>query len=607
MTIDGSGKTITWKDPYNGTLFEVANGASLTLKDVTIDGGNEYTFYNDTTTVADGQNWYTRFVDVGMEDKAINADVIVNAGNLTLGGGTVIQNVTIAYNGENGKTENTPAGGYILKYNESLAVIKSNGGEVSLSGAKINGNAGVILNARNAKSTMNGATIEGNMGCGREGGIIIANGGTMTIDKNTSLSSNKAMARSATVLGVINGAKVTFSGTMNGNKQIGVGSNTAGAIVVLEGASQFVMDGGSISNNVGGRAGAIASRWVDDTHSDTSIILDSGTISGNTATNDSWNGASIFLRSSAEINEGMLIDGIIEVNQAPAELHITGGTLNGSLIVDDTNLPVEITGGTFSEKPADDLIGAGYIALPSDSGSGYTIVELKNSASIHVAPASLDFGSKEYGYASVDTQELTVTNDGSVTVKVAMPTDASYEFDAGNVSCELESGESVTFSVRPIIGLGVGLHKVDVKIRADYEGVDPTNSSTVPAYIESAPVTLLFEVKAISVPNVTPKPSGGGYSGPDVWYIGGNTFGTSTNQVPTSVEIDQVPVSFTMNGSQIVVGCVDPNANWVKVSWGSTTNTVFFTPDASVVCTQVGIPKTGDMSFWAAVAAFFGF
>ena len=354
VTIDGGGNTITWADTYNGTLFEVENGASLILKNVTIDGENEFTFYNDTTTVEDGKNWYTRFVDVGTEDKAINADVIVNNGNLTLGEGTVIQNVTIASTGDNGKTANTGTGGYYLMYNDDLSVIKSNGGQVSLNGAKITGNAGLILNAINAETTIAGATIDSNMGCGNKGGIIIANNGTMTIDQNTSISSNKAMARSATILGVINGAEVEFSGTMDGNKHLGVGSNTAGAIVVLEGASQFIMNDGSISNNVGGRAGAIASRWVGGSygqHEEESIILNSGTIAGNTTTNDSWNGASIFLRSPAQINEGIDVDGDIAVNAAPGELEITGGTFNGSLSATD-GLSVEISGGIFSEDPS---------------------------------------------------------------------------------------------------------------------------------------------------------------------------------------------------------------------------------------------------------------
>jgi len=101
--------------------------------------------------------------------------------------------------------------------------------------------------------------------------------------------------------------------------------------------------------------------------------------------------------------------------------------------------------------------------------------------------------------------------------------------------------------------------------------------------------------------------SGSGYYGPDVWYIGGNTFGTNTNQVPTSVEIDQVPVSFTMNGSQITVDCIQPGSGWVTVRWGSVSNYRSFTPDANAYCAQAVIPKTGGMSIWAAIAQFLGF
>ncbi|MBR2329191.1 MAG: hypothetical protein IKA58_04835, partial [Clostridia bacterium] len=86
-----------------------------------------------------------------------------------------------------------------------------------------------------------------------------------------------------------------------------------------------------------------------------------------------------------------------------------------------------------------------------------------------------------------------------------------------------------------------------------------------------------------------------------------NTFGVTTNQVPTSVEIDNVPVSFTMNGNQITVGCIQPGSDWVTVRWGSVSNQRSFTPDANAYCTQTVIPKTGDVSFWAAIAEFFGF
>jgi len=358
ITLDGDGHTITWADGYNGTLINVESGVSLEMKNVTIDGENAFTFYDDTTTVENDQNWYTRFVNVGEEDKAVNADVIVNAGNLTLGEGTKIQNVTIASDHADGKTENTETG-YILKYNQDLALIKSNGGMVNLNGASITGNAGLILNAVKAETAMTGATINGNMGAGNKGGIIIANGGTMSIN-NTSICGNKAMARSATILGVINGAEVEMKGNsrIDNNKQIGVGSNTAGAMIVLEGASQFVMDGGSISDNVGGRAGAIASRWVGGSygqHEEDSFVLNAGTIAGNTASNDSWNGASVFLRSPTTIGEGMKIDGIIAVDAGdiPGELSITGGQISGELKITKSTGSASITGGTFDYDPAE--------------------------------------------------------------------------------------------------------------------------------------------------------------------------------------------------------------------------------------------------------------
>ncbi len=380
VIIEGDGKTITWADGYNGTIFNVESGVSVTLKDLTIDGENSFTFYDDTTTVENGQNWYTRFVDVGEEDKAINDNVIVNAGDLTLNGVT-ITGVTIASDGDNGKTANTETGGFYLMYNDDLALIKSNGGKVTINGGAIMYNAGMVLNAINAETSLN-TNVMYNMGAGNKGGIIIANGGTMDI--KGVITYNKAMARSATILGVINGTEVTFDAVMNYNEHIGVGSNTAGAMIVLEGASQFVMNGGTINYNEGGRAGAIASRWVGGSHGqheDTSIVLNAGSIIGNTASNDSWNGASIFLRSPATIGEGMTIDGTIAVNAAPGALEITGGTFNNFDMIVTDGLVAEITGGTFDSDPTE-WVAEGYEA--ADNGDGTYSVTLAKLAKVEV-------------------------------------------------------------------------------------------------------------------------------------------------------------------------------------------------------------------------------
>lgn len=103
-------------------------------------------------------------------------------------------------------------------------------------------------------------------------------------------------------------------------------------------------------------------------------------------------------------------------------------------------------------------------------------------------------------------------------------------------------------------------------------------------------------------PEVTPtpenKPSGSGIS---VKYTGGNGFSSSKPDVPTGVEIDGEPVSFTGDGRNFTVSCIKPDAKWVTVRWNSTSVTTNFTPDANAYCSSTNIPKTGDASLAAFV------
>ncbi|MBQ3132072.1 MAG: InlB B-repeat-containing protein, partial [Clostridia bacterium] len=102
--------------------------------------------------------------------------------------------------------------------------------------------------------------------------------------------------------------------------------------------------------------------------------------------------------------------------------------------------------------------------------------------------------------------------------------------------------------------------------------------------------------------NPTPGEPGGpgtpshSHSHIDVWYIAGNSFGTSKSAVPTAVEIDGQPVGFTGDGREFTVSCIPAGARWVTVRWNSTSVTTNFTPDANAYCTEIAIPKTGDAS-----------
>ncbi|MBQ7091287.1 MAG: hypothetical protein IJN83_01365, partial [Clostridia bacterium] len=104
--------------------------------------------------------------------------------------------------------------------------------------------------------------------------------------------------------------------------------------------------------------------------------------------------------------------------------------------------------------------------------------------------------------------------------------------------------------------------------------------------------------------------SSSGKSSISVTYNGGSSFSTSKSAVPTSVEIDGVPVSFTGDGNSFTVSEIPAGAKWITVRWNSTSITTNFTPDASAVCTEINIPKTGDISLIAfalmAVAAAAG-
>ena len=154
--------------------------------------------------------------------------------------------------------------------------------------------------------------------------------------------------------------------------------------------------------------------------------------------------------------------------------------------------------------------------------------------------------------------------------------------------------------------------QLDVKGLKEYTGVNVVyanhDDGTIPDDLQKDPDPCPHKCGSAgeSKPENSGSSSGSG-SGIKLTYNGGNSFSTSKSDVPTSVEIDGVPVSFNGNGSSFTVGCIDPNAKWVTVKWNSTSVTTNFTPDGNVVCTEVIIPKTGDVSFWTAITQFFGF
>jgi len=123
------------------------------------------------------------------------------------------------------------------------------------------------------------------------------------------------------------------------------------------------------------------------------------------------------------------------------------------------------------------------------------------------------------------------------------------------------------------------------------EGGNEVTTNTVFTSDDTVYAHWLTNVPNNPAPNPAP-------AGKDNWvkYNGGNSFSSNKSAVPTSVEIDGQEVSFVGNGKSFTVGCVPAGAQRITVRWNSTSITTNFKPDAAAYCSEVEIPKTGDLS-----------
>ena len=271
-------------------------------------------------------------------------------------------------------------------------------------------------------------------------------------------------------------------------------------------------------------------------------------------------------------------------------MNISGGTINGDVALYGKNglqdlkeENMSVTGGDFN--------GAYGIYDYSGYGTGYENQEIPFE---FVSGGTFD-GIWDEELIDSDALVAKVT-DGTDTVyaigKNAIEEaaeKAAEESGAENVTVTVTQG-SMAFDEDDLPGGATVKNDGTGDVTVGGEEPDPSHGLVVPT----------------PAPQVTNKPTSTG-NGISVKYNGGNSFSTSNPSVPTGVEIDGVPVTFNGTGSNFSVGCISSDAKWVTVRWNSTSVTTNFTPDGLVECTTVSIPKTGDMSFWAAVAAFFGF
>jgi len=196
-------RPVTITRGVSGNLFTIANGATLIMRDIIIDGGKDGAFANSGGGTL----------------------VWANSGTFIMNAGAILRN--------NINTTTSHPGGGVFTYGSGTFTI--NGGVITGNSAVSNGGGVYIYGT--GSFTMNGGEISGNTAGANGGGVIAASTFTMN---GGQISGNTA---GNTGGGVYNTAPFT----MTGGKITGNTSASTGGGVITTNA--FTMSGGEISGN----------------------------------------------------------------------------------------------------------------------------------------------------------------------------------------------------------------------------------------------------------------------------------------------------------------------------------------------------------------------
>lgn len=359
VKINGNGKKIIYNKDYFQGILSIPSGSSLNIENTIIDGNNDWKWINEDEDKLNYEKTTLSEILTIPRD-TLNTHVISAAGNLTL------NNVTIQH--------------FFIQSEKGYVIYATNNSKVIFNNSLITECYGAVMKLVQSNLELNdGNIISNNYGYGNKGGIIQLDRSN-AIMNNTEIIDNVAVARSGAIFGVVNTSMLTMNnGRIDNNYSKYHGSASTGSMITIESGGGFVMNGGSISNNVGTLASVISSRWTNTTDSgDKGIVFNKGTIKGNTTYKNTWLNASIFIRSSATIGEDMVIDGDVVVNNTSAIL-TNNGTINGNLTVNDSTGSA-INNGTVNGTAslvAGSLTNKGVIKNASE-----TVNEITNTGTI---------------------------------------------------------------------------------------------------------------------------------------------------------------------------------------------------------------------------------
>lgn len=373
VTIDGKGHTLTYgtaegaATPYTGSLFRVEKDSKLTLKSVTIDGGEE-------TWKFEGNGAQTNVKDFSLYNiQGTPKSVTVNndKGTVVLSGITVKNLVTT-------KTAHQTAGEFV-----NAGLLHTTGGNATLTDITMTncfGGGGLLVCAQNSDVKINNSKVT-NIFAIKNGALICCYSGVNLDIDGLTVKDNSFSDNGAIMAAYANSNITVKNSTFTNNTHYDGPNGNFGGIIYTRSYSQKETTTVSITNttitnnmNKGTASGSLVANSKGST---SSMTINSGcTISSN--------GGYLYVYENEKmtVNDGVTIGDNVQVREY-ATL-INNGTINGDLSLDTTSNNSISSGnvkGNIEVKRGTLTITGGYYnvdvnTLPNVKlGKGLTVVE----------------------------------------------------------------------------------------------------------------------------------------------------------------------------------------------------------------------------------------
>lgn len=325
IVIDGnSSYTITRSKDENGTwytgrLFNVKATGELTLKNITIDEGNIWTFnkeaYDDALLNAKQVTDTYAFITSQEDAPDVKGWTINNSGTLNV----INSAIKNHYSSSSIGLFYGPSGSKIILKDTTITHCASTG-------------SGVVASITGANSTITveeGVIIDGNYAGGNGGIFKIYNSAVVTM--NGGIVSNTTSLNTNGVVSMTYGVGSTFimnGGTLTGNSGVYGKNNGRNAPIYVHSGSKFIMNGGTIENNFGMSTGGVDVAG----HANAGIELNGGTIQNNETPSKNSYRSDLYIGNDYNLvlGEDMEIDGNVYIK---GDL-TNNGTINGNVTLD---------------------------------------------------------------------------------------------------------------------------------------------------------------------------------------------------------------------------------------------------------------------------------